>query len=193
MRWLVIGASVFLVLSACKKQNEATTDNSETGIPEGATVTSFKDNPSLASVEEKNSSGTLLLEGHLFNNKRSGNWIDYYPDGKVHLVVSYVDGKKEGPYLEFDESGQITAKCDYHNDLRNGMYRAYNYGRVTEESTYVDGHLEGPMKKYYPDTGTIMEESTYKNGTMDGTAKWYDQDGKVTIQYEYKDGKLVKK
>lgn len=193
MRSLVVVACVLLVLSACKKQDAAVADNSESGIPEDATVTAFKDNPSLATVEEKNSSGTLLLEGHLFNNKRSGNWIEYFPDGKVHLVVSYINGEKEGPYMEFDESGQIVTKCDYHNDQRNGIYRAYSYGRVTEESTYVNGHLEGPMKKYYSDTGTIMEESNYKNGTMDGTAKWYDQAGKVTIQYEYEDGKLVKK
>jgi antitoxin component YwqK of YwqJK toxin-antitoxin module len=38
-----------------------------------------------------------------------------------------------------------------------------------------------------------MEESLYKNGLRDGVSKWYDQEGNLTIQYEYKNGELVKK
>ena len=38
-----------------------------------------------------------------------------------------------------------------------------------------------------------MEEGNYKNGTRDGLSRWYDQEGKMTIEYEYKNGALVKK
>ena len=46
--------------------------------------------------------------------------------------------------------------------------------------------------KYY-DNGNIMEESLYENGKLNGVSKWYDQDGNITLEYEYKDGTLVKK
>ena len=36
-----------------------------------------------------------------------------------------------------------------------------------------------------------MEESNYKNGKLDGTARWYDQEGNVTIEYEYQDGEWL--
>ena len=38
-----------------------------------------------------------------------------------------------------------------------------------------------------------MEEGLYKNGTRDGVSKWYDQQGNVTIEYEYQNGALIKK
>ena len=37
-----------------------------------------------------------------------------------------------------------------------------------------------------------MEESNYENCVLNGIAKWYDQEGNVTIEYEYDEGKLVK-
>ena len=37
-----------------------------------------------------------------------------------------------------------------------------------------------------------MEESNYVNGQIDGVAKWYDQEGNVTIEYTYENGKLIK-
>jgi len=47
------------------------------------------------------------------------------------------------------------------------------------------------MKKFY-DNGTIQEESNYENGVLHGLAKWYDQEGNLSIEYEYDEGKLVK-
>jgi antitoxin component YwqK of YwqJK toxin-antitoxin module len=38
----------------------------------------------------------------------------------------------------------------------------------------------------------LQEESYYKDGKRHGLAKWFDKDGVPTIQYEYKDGELVK-
>ena len=50
--------------------------------------------------------------------------------------------------------------------------------------------LRGYQKKFYVD-GTVMEESTYISGKIDGVARWYDQEGNLTIEYEYNMGELV--
>jgi antitoxin component YwqK of YwqJK toxin-antitoxin module len=47
--------------------------------------------------------------------------------------------------------------------------------------------------KVYYDGGKIMEEGVYQGGLRDGVSKWYDQNGNVTITYEYKKGELVNK
>jgi antitoxin component YwqK of YwqJK toxin-antitoxin module len=57
---------------------------------------------------------------------------------------------------------------------------------------YVSGKLEGTVRIFY-ENSKLMEESLYKNGLRDGVSKWYDQEGNLTIQYEYKNGELVKK
>ena len=56
---------------------------------------------------------------------------------------------------------------------------------------YQQGKLEGTLKIYYL-RGKIMEEGTYKNDTRDGISRWFNEEGKVTIEYAYKNGELVK-
>ena len=36
-----------------------------------------------------------------------------------------------------------------------------------------------------------MQEAPYTDGTMHGIAKWYDEDGKLSLAYEYENGELV--
>ncbi len=110
----------------------------------------------------------------------------------VKSITSYVSGKKEGVLVEFNENGQLLRRCNYHNDLRDGEYKEYNYSTVKEERFYKNGKLEGTVKIFYAD-GKLMEEGLYKNGVRDGLSKWFDQQGNMTIEYEYKDGVLVKK
>ncbi len=144
-------------------------------------------------VEEKDATGKVISSGYLLNGKKESSWVVYSATGIIKSLTTYVHDKKEGMYLEFgDNNNQLKKKCTYHNDVRHGEYREYNYGNIKEERFYQNGKQEGTTKVYY-DTGKIMEEGLYKNGLRDGVSKWYDQEGKVTIEYEYKNGELIKK
>jgi len=40
---------------------------------------------------------------------------------------------------------------------------------------------------YYED-GTIQEDGYFKNGERHGLQQWYNEEGELTIEYEYSDG-----
>ncbi len=101
-------------------------------------------------------------------------------------------GKKEGCYIELNSNGQFVKRISYHHDLRHGEYKELNYSNVKEVRFYQNDKLEDTVKIYY-DNGKVMEQGLYKNGIRNGISRWYDQEGKLTIEYEYKNGELVKK
>lgn len=181
----------FLSCSEVGKDQMQSTQGSDAAVPPGAVVESF-DGSDIAAAVVKDGSGNLAESGTLQSGKKVGNWTEYYPNGLVKTVTSYVNGMKEGLRVELNNSGQMEKRMNYHEDLLHGEYKEFKYSTLKEERFYQDGKLEGTVKIYY-DNGKIMEEGAYKNGTRDGVSKWYDQEGNVTIEYEYKNGQLVKK
>lgn len=162
------------------------------GIPPGAVQEEFADSPGLVKVSVNDNSGKVIAQGLFLNQKRAGSWIEYSATGKIKSLTTYVDGKKEGTMVELNESGQLLRQSNFHNDLQEGEYKEFNYGTVKEERFYKLGKLEGTVKIFYAD-GKLMEEGLYTNGVRDGISKWYDQQGNMTIEYEYKAGVLIKK
>lgn len=160
-------------------------------LPEGA-ITSPSDKPGMVNVSMSDNTGKNVLTGIYINGKREGSWVEYYTNGLIKSVTTYVGGLKEGLFAEFSETGQTIRRCLYHLDQREGEYREFNYSTIKEERFYKAGKLEGAVKIYYPD-GKIMEEGVYLNGLRDGVSRWYDQQGNISIEYEYKDGQLIKK
>lgn len=185
---------MFLLIMGCSQQGQKgeAVGGSVPEIPIGAMTESLEDTPGLTRVTLNDNNGKVAMGGFYLNQKREGSWVEYHPNGMIKTITTYVGGKKEGMFAEFSETGQTVRRCLYHNDQRDGEYREYNYSTVKEERFYKGGKLEGAVRIYYPD-GKIMEEGLYVNGVRDGISKWYDQQGNLTIQYEYKEGTLVKK
>ena len=82
-------------------------------------------------------------------------------------------------------------RSSHYNGELHGDYVKYNRSKVKEEKHYEYGVLQGVVTVYY-DNGKPVEMSYFKNGKIDGKSTWYDQEGNITIEYEYEDGKLVK-
>ncbi|MFM8833216.1 MAG: toxin-antitoxin system YwqK family antitoxin [Cytophagales bacterium] len=169
-----------------------TSDGGEEGIPVGAIKEEFTDTPGLVRVKLVDQGGLKSADGYYLKNKRHGAWTEYQTNGLVKSVITYFEGKKEGLCMEM-ESGQMTKRFYYHNGLRHGDYKEFKSTSLKEERNYMNGKIEGTVRIYYDYNSKLMEEGNYKNGVRDGVSKWYDQDGKLSIEYEYKDGELVKK
>lgn len=180
-----------LILVSCSDGGAKLTTNNNGEAP-GLVGQPYNDGSDLSAVQNRDASGNLSESGTLKGGKREGAWTEYYSNGIVKTVTSYVNGLKEGAKVELGTTGQLERKMDYHLDQLHGEYKEFKYSTLREERYYQNGKLEGTTKIYY-DNGKIMEEGAYKNGTRDGLSKWYDQEGNVTIEYEYKNGQLVKK
>ncbi len=76
----------------------------------------------------------------------------YYEDGNVKDVVTYQDGKKEGPAKEYDKEGNIITLLEYHNN--------YLINRERINRTDSKGLKQDSWITYFPD-GRIHKEMNY--------------------------------
>lgn len=61
------------------------------------------------------SEGKELIRGYHESDQRVGSWTWFYPEGEVESEVKYVDGKKEGVQLFYDEGGKVVKTEHYAN------------------------------------------------------------------------------
>lgn len=142
-------------------------------------------------VVKKDGTGKILEEGFISNGTRNGLWITYHPDAdRIKTITNYVDGKVNGYHLQFTNRGQIEFKGQYVNDAYDGRVTKYKFGRELEVYNYQEGDLDGPFT-IYTDRGKMQTRGAYKNGKQDGILQYFDEDGNVTLEYEYKNGEKV--
>ncbi len=135
--------------------------------------------------------GTLVEEGYVANGKMNGVWLTYHPDGSIKTLTTYVDNLKSGPHLEFTQRGQITLKAYFDNGEFDGPYGKYKSGRPVSESTYKKGKLDGTHKEFFTsgrESGKLQKLVEFKNGVQDGKLEYYDEEGNVTLTYQYENG-----
>ena len=92
--------------------------------------------------------------------------IEKYPSGQVHLKYTVVDGKKNGPLVEFFENGKTKIRANYKDDLLTFAY------------------LE------YYETGPVHIATSYRAGKLQGKYTEKDKKGKTIATASYVDGKL---
>lgn len=144
---------------------------------------------------KKDQSGNLLERGYFRNGQKEGVWLIYQTGeeaGRVGTLVSYLDGKRNGIYMEFDRRGQIEVEATYQNNQLEGRYARYKFGRIQEESQYHLGKLDGVYKKFYENSAKLQTESEYRNGVQHGYYRFFGEDGNLMLEYEYREGEKVR-
>ena len=104
---------------------------------------------------------------------------------------SFKNGKKEGYWEEYRETGQLSRKGDYKNGEKEGYWEEYylddfginrfNFGidkLMTSKGDYKNGKKEGSWEGYWGN-GQLMYKANYKNGKEEGYSEYYNQDGSL--------------
>lgn len=141
---------------------------------------------------KKDANGNILEEGLLINGLKTGTWVTYHPGTNFPAtLISFEGGLYNGVYLEFNERGQMQLRAGYRNNKLHGPWGKYSFGRTEEEADYKDGELHGMYKKFYKRDGKLQSEAEYKNGVQDGVYRFFNEEGAVTLEYQYKNGEKV--
>jgi len=137
--------------------------------------------------------GALLEQGWVENGRKTGTWTVYDPESGMPVkVISFVGGMYNGVYLEFNERGYLTLKAHYRNNQLHGPWSKYRFGgRLEAEARYREGKLDGVYKEYYPRDKGLKEEIGYKMGVQHGPYRYYNENGELTLEYEYANGEKV--
>ncbi len=145
---------------------------------------------SVSEAIKKNTSNAVAERGYVANGKKNGVWMTYHEDGKIKTLSGYSDGLLNGPHLEFNNRGQIEKQMSYQAGQYHGVNASYKFGRPTKESTYKNGKLDGPHKEYNQ-KGDLQKYVDFKDGKQHGKLRYYDDEGNITLEYDYKNGDKV--
>ncbi len=165
-------------------------------------------------VKDSNIKKDFRLEFILKNGKKEGESKCWYPNGQLYYQCSYKEGKLEGEFIMFWDSGFRKKQTYYKEGKKEGECKEwYPKGAVVRLSYYKDNKLEGEWKQWW-DNGQLGIECYYKEGKKDGKYKeWYNnkivyyetyynedvlegeykkwnENGKLIIHKYYKEGKL---
>ena len=148
----------------------------------------------------------LIFKGEFLNNKKNGKGEEYYPNGKLKYEGEYLNGKRNGKGIEYDLERNITYEKEYkngklwnmkvydksnsiENELKKGkgIIKEYRYGSLIYQSQYLNGEINGIVKKFF-DNRVLKFEQNYLNGIKHGKGKEYYINGKLEFEGEYFNG-----
>ena len=155
--------------------------------------------------------GAKIYEGNFKDNKETGTFEYFYPDGTLRMRNTYVvDGEvckheaydehgrllatgsynkqnRDGRWLFYTESGKLIKIANYKMGIKEGQHIVFNsVGDTAELTTYVDNHRSGRWWKRIGLKGYIT--GTYQKGGLEGQLVEYDENGKLVRKGNYHNG-----
>lgn len=98
--------------------------------------------------------GRLAISGQFSQGRKNGTWAYYWNTfsiggNKMQRQETWVNGKRHGPYVEYDTEGLKTSEGSYENDLKSGVWRLWSLGYLAVEENYAAGKLHGNRIIYH--------------------------------------------
>jgi uncharacterized protein len=118
--------------------------------------------------------------------KRQGEWKEFYETGELRAKGKYVNNKREGRWVFYYRDGKVEQEGNYRNGLTDGEWKwTYPSGNPWREENYFEGKEDGPSVEY-SDTGAVVAKGSYIDGERDGT--WLIDIGEHREEGEYRAG-----
>lgn len=161
---------------------------------------------------EYHNTGEFRGKGMYADDKRTGDWIFYYPNGQIEQrgkydkkgraqgewkwfyengslmrEESYLDNLRDGLMTEYTEDGKVITKGDYIDDLQEGVW-IYETPDYKEIGKYVNDKPDSLWKSYYMPKEKLRFEGKFLNGDAEGTHTWYYDNGRKIVQGSYSGG-----
>ena len=144
--------------------------------------------------------GTLAFKGAYRNGVAEGVHRQYNEDGDVIASKIYKngivlfegivdeEGRKQGPWKWFYETGQLKAKGSYKDNLKVGNWEYYYMdGEIEQSGSYLRGLPDGLWTWLY-ENGQTWREEEYVMGEEDGPSIEYSDSGSVIAKGSYIEG-----
>lgn len=137
------------------------------------------------------------LAGHVDELVIIDLYKEFYPNGNLKLVGGLDNGKRNGIYREYDESGEIINGYIYKKDtlVAEGIITGYGIyegewtyyfksGAIKAKGTYENSKKTGKWTYYYSN-GKIEQTGTFSDNEQRGNWTWYYKNGQLKRQEFY--------
>ncbi len=161
--------------------------------------------------------GNLKKSSEYLNDKKHGLEKEFSKNGIVIALTRYENdivisreminridenGRKQGLWKFFHENGKIQMEGKYLNDKKHGIFKIYDKkGALVSIEKYQNDEIIkdipelGDLEKRidYYDNGKIKIVGTYKDGKAHGLRTHYSEEGNITENYIFWNGKMIAK
>ena len=126
---------------------------------------------------------TIAKRGRFDDQGReTGEWIEYHANQVESSRLTYIEGKPEGPALEWHQNGTKRTVGQHTKGLRTGVWESfYESGALETRATYVEGKLEGEALGWHAN-GAERERAIFRAGVMVGTAEGFGPNGQLVAR-----------
>jgi len=167
------------------------------GRPDGAFVYFDRTGNELGRFNITGGTGVMLTfhgnrkpasKQYLFKGVEAGLYQELTRVGKVVTEGHYASGVKHGAWKEWNADGVPLLEQKWKRGTLDGSVKKYVDGKLSMETTYVDGKAEGPYVEYRLDKPAVTGKFTDDRKT--GTWTYYAVDGAVILTATYQAGVL---
>jgi antitoxin component YwqK of YwqJK toxin-antitoxin module len=145
-----------------------------------------------SNVKETNEEG-YITEYRTKYGEKDGEYKVWFPNGRLSLQTTYVDGKIHGEFTEWYEDGQIAIQTTFVDGKIHGEYKEWysnedaGNNQMWEQKTYVNDKLHGEFKKWYTN-GKLAKQIFYVNDKRHGEYKEWWENGQLWHQVNFING-----
>lgn len=155
-------------------------------------ISSCDDCPSNREVTETWENGSPKTEIQWFDRTDSTyRQLQFFENGQLRLEKIFTNGDLE-KLTGYYETGEIEAVFIYENDEPIAGSEYFKNGqKMGEVPRELDGTIDSPVKYYY-ENGNLRADGEYKNDKPHGIWRDYDEQGNITSEKLYENGKEIK-
>lgn len=87
--------------------------------------------------------GTLAYEWATNGQLRHGRWVEFHTNGVPNLEATYLNGRRHGVRVQFDESGKVIGTCEFKHGAGVDLWFIGPRNQLGEEWHYRDDLIHG--------------------------------------------------
>ena len=135
--------------------------------------------------------GQLVEEGEYVNNRKTGVWTKYYPNGNKKHELTFANNIANGYAKIYYRNGQLQEEGIWKMNRWSGQYKYYYPdGTMKYDWNYnASGKREGEQK-YFHENGVLQYLGSWKNGNENGELVEYHEDGSIKAKRFFEGGKI---
>lgn len=135
--------------------------------------------------------GQLVEEGEYLDNKKTGVWTKYYPNGNKKHELTFANNVANGYAKIYYRNGQIQEEGIWKMNRWTGQYKFYyEDGTIKYDWSYNSSGKREGQQKYFHENGVLMYLGDWKSGKESGELVEYYEDGSIKTKRYFQDGKI---
>ena len=136
--------------------------------------------------------GQLVEEGEYLNNRKTGVWTKYYPNGNKKHELTFANNIANGYAKIYYRDGQIQEEGIWKMNRWSGQYKYYfPDGTLKYDWNYNSSGKREGQQKYFHENGVLMYLGEWKNGKEKGELVEYYEDGSIKMKRYFEDGNVL--